>query len=543
MSQETTIHLLSILVLLLPAIISLVLSRWNKFDGSDHYIHQLYIDLIRQNKHLMIDTCTNFVNENRMAYPQLLHWVVAWFPKSAEQFISKYLQVFVNLLSSAAFYGFIRIYGEFEVIEQIGQYDDLIYKFVPTSGSRMFAACLLFVLIPFSYNTNNAKNTGLSARGLGLLLGQVFLGLLLLYDFEQNFWFLLPAAIVVWIILLSSTFAGQFVVFGSLLLALFTLDPMLLLPLVVGLVLFFAITPKVATTYIKGQLVHKKLYSKYIAQIHILKTRPSIWLDWFTQIPKRLRWFLSNPKENGYHLDYVLNNAIAVFVLQMSVVFIAIFVATNDFFRDAISTSISGLSISVCLLVCFTLFLLTSVRKTRFLGEPERYLEFGIPFAAMLVAKELGSTILPFVLFCFSFAFIIWNILRFINQSKNKTVENPSEAIRLFLEREAGTTPVRLMVPHTQDRRKMRNAAYQQFDFIFFNETNGGYTITEAFDDNYGQMKLELVAPIIQQYNLNYLLTRKENHAEILTLLHTDNIETREIITEGPLILSEITTA
>jgi hypothetical protein len=51
----------------------------------------------------------------------------------------------------------------------------------------------------------------------------------------------------------------------------------------------------------------------------------------------------------------------------------------SDFSRYSFSMSLSG----------FILLLLTSFRSTRFLGEPERYVEFVVPFACAAVADQL----------------------------------------------------------------------------------------------------------------------------------------------------------
>jgi len=301
-----------------------------------------------------------------MAYPQFYHWLLSFFPQEVVKdkywifsFIINLLQISFFLIFSYSIYPSLSL----EMPRQ---------TFISISS-------LVFILTPFSFAIWNAKNVGISARGFGLLLGQLYLYNILWFYLSSNVTFLAIAFILVFLILLSSQFTMQFVILSSPFLAIFFQNIFIVLNTVVAFLLFYLFMPTICLNFLKGQLGHKYLYSKYSANVTILKSRYSIWRDFVYDFWVKLR---TDFKRGIFYIYYNSLVSITLGIPFIPALLIVLFLNEDMrslFFQNAYT---HGIALSV--LACLVVFLLISFRKTRFLGEPERYLEFCIPQLSIL---------------------------------------------------------------------------------------------------------------------------------------------------------------
>ncbi|MBL0310985.1 MAG: hypothetical protein IPP77_15350 [Bacteroidetes bacterium] len=241
-------------------------------------------------------------------------------------------------------------------------------------------ANLVFNLFPFSYVIWNAKNMGLSARGVGLLAGQIYIYLLVAYLLNPSLWLFAALFIAVFVIFLLSQMAIQFVLLTLPFIVLFFRVPELLLLPVLALGSYFLILPRVAKNFVIGQFNHKRNYALFLGEIFILKTRYSIWRDLVYDFWKKLK---EEPRKIRA-LNYMLTNPVVEFIYGMP--FIWMSVGVFYFFTPATdlhTTSILNV-LAKLLVIALLAFVLTSFRWTRFLGEPQRYLEFTFPVATLM---------------------------------------------------------------------------------------------------------------------------------------------------------------
>jgi hypothetical protein len=138
--------------------------------------------------------------------------------------------------------------------------------------------------------------------------------------------------------------------------------------------------PRYSLGYLRHTLSFVRTYQRDLAPIYILAARVSVWRDLSWDIWARLREGFGSAARYAYG-----NSLLIVLVLNpLCVLSCAAIVARRlppeGFIAYAGTVTLAG-TIAM---------LLTSLRSTRFLGEPERYVEACAPWAALSAAYVLG---------------------------------------------------------------------------------------------------------------------------------------------------------
>ena len=352
-----------ILYVLIPNLVVISFLLWSKsLPGSDHQIHVSIIDRIKFNKQRFLDDYILSINERYAWYPQLFHWVLSFFSKKIYKEKYKYINVFVKLIEIIAFNTFL-----FFLYQKIG-FDQILFLY----------ANIIVNVFPFSYALWNAKNNGLSGRGIGLVAGQIYTYLIVVYSITGNLLLLLPLFLSVFIILLLSLMAMQYVIFSSVLFVIFYGIPEIILLPFLAYGLFYAVMPKVAINNIIGQFNHKRNYALFDAEPFILKHRPSIYRDFIYDFWLKLR---RNFKTG---IVYVYKNPLVEIIYGMPFLWLVIYTNGKSKFEGELQLIFYAILVALCI------FFITSFRWTRFLGEPQRYLEFVIPLITILYVLNFG---------------------------------------------------------------------------------------------------------------------------------------------------------
>ena len=295
------------------------------------------------------------------AVPLYIHWIVAHSkPGTVFHWSEQLVNPVVNSLHVALLAG---------IAAFVGVHDGLAPQFIGIS------ACL-FALTPQFYHALSARNFGLSARGTGLLLLTGFFFAAFTVE-ELNApavsW---PAvALLGWLVWGFSTFAQQALCILSVLLLILMGRWVPLAGTALGLALFVALHPRYSIGYLRHTF---RLIRTYAAQLGtrvlILKRRESIWRDLIWDIWRRL-----HEKGAAQALRYAYENSVAVVVLLNPLVVWCCWSAVRG---AELRHGILGFCLSLA--ACGSLAaLLTSFRISRFLGEPERYVEAVTPWAVL----------------------------------------------------------------------------------------------------------------------------------------------------------------
>lgn len=345
-----------LLFILIPSIISILfVLKSKKSEGSDHQIHIAIVDRIKMNNHQYIVDYILSINETYAWYPQLFHWLLSFLPEKIYKEKYQYINLVIKLIEIIAFNTFL-----------IFLYNRLVFD-----TNIFIYANIIVNIFPFSYVAWNAKNMGLSPRGMGLVAGQIYTYLIVIYLITGNVYILLPLLFIVFVILLSSLIAMQYVCLSiPFFVILFSVPEIILLPFV-AFGMFYMLMPLVAKNSIIGQFNHKRCYA-LVADMFILKSRPSIYRDFFYDFWIKFKTGLRKG------IGYIYTNPIIEIIYGIPFLWLLIYWNINHKFIGD-----SGV-IFYIILSSLGLFFLTSFKWTRFLGEPQRYLEFVIPLITIL---------------------------------------------------------------------------------------------------------------------------------------------------------------
>jgi hypothetical protein len=334
--------------------------------GSDHPVHVFLTSRIRKAGFRLFARIPDLLNDCYCgAVPLYLHWTVAHFRAGAMHWSERLLNPVLNALHVALLAAIAS-----SLSHQEGWPANL-------GGA---AACL-FALTPQFYHPLSARNFGLSARGTGLLLLTAFFFAAYRADSAAAYWIALP--ILGWLIWGFSTFAQQALCLLSILELMLTGRWAPLLGTALGLALFIALHPAYALGYLRHTVRYIRAYARSMAPIYILKRRHSIWRDLVFDIWHR---FAAEGFARGFR--YACENSILVIVFLNPLTVVTCWSAA----RAASLRQGGAFGYCVSLAICGVIAaFLTSFRATRFLGEPERYVEVTTPWAVLAGAYLINE--------------------------------------------------------------------------------------------------------------------------------------------------------
>lgn len=478
-------------------------------SGSDHYYHSLLINLIRRNRFRFATKHTNFINENIVSYPQLLHWLFSFFSDRFIFAFSPFLGLFFQVIQILGFWFFLVCLNRFQVVQ--------------LSGMQISLAVFAFSFIPYTYFVSNAKNTGLSARGMGLFFGQVLLYGFVLKENLSPLLFYALTGITGLLIILSSQFATQFLVFFSVIFSLVSLDFAPFISLLLSFVSLFVLFPKYGRNMMLGQWRHKVLYSKYLASIYILKKRPSVWLDLFVEIPSQFILLLKKrvDKLKTDHWNYIFDNPviIGVFFIPALLVFL---------FSKAMGVPGHFSELIFCSLI---IYLLTTLKPLRFLGEPERYLEFVFPLLVINVVLLLSVNQF-IILTCYSaFVLLFYFLIQYKNRSRNINGGDRDRFNEQALFYEGLVRKIkeknnaRVFCNSTEISKFLFDPDIQMFYYPVNSLSTDVFSFSKVYSESYARVNVEIVPDLIRYYQLNTLIIEAHQSEIYEDMLKADNFD------------------
>ena len=490
-------------IYLIPPLIAFMSIMTVEVKGTDQYYHRLLVTSIKKNNNRFISTIPYIIGENRMAYPQLLHWFLSYFEEARLNKIVSYISVSMHFLSSIALF-LMGIYA-YQYISRIGSPIELDQLLLLTG--------IIYSSSPYHYDMINAKNMGISARGLGLVLGQCLLYAFFLYHISASMNYLYVGIIIALLLFLSSTFGAQFLLFSSIIYCLISLDFNFLIPILGGLLLLLLIFPKMSIIYLKGQLAHKFLYAKYSAPRNLLKKRYSIWRDFVYDFWKLL--FNSPEIPLKQKVKYIATNSVVQLMFTMPTLLLIAYLWYNNY--QLLTYQNPFQIISIPIVVCLLTFIVTSFRTTRFLGEPERYLEFALGIVAFIIAVYYRdhAAILFGVIFL-SLLFIFFRILlyqKYLKRDVNLKFRNQFEATKLKLEEyieSQGIVKPALLCQNTQMAKMFLGDKFRVFWHPSFQMKIEGFHYKDLFISSYDYIKLDMIQRIVESSRVNIIILDKK---------------------------------
>ena len=342
-------------------------------------MHSFLIRRIRENGFRLFVRIPRLENEAYIgALPLYLHAIMARVPLSLLPAAEKLLNPVANFLLVVLAALFV-----------------LSARLPAGEGALLaIAAAALYAATPQFYHALSARNFGLSARSVGLIL--VSLAFFTSFLVEQDFadplrW--LALAVCCYLVIAFSTFAAQALILVGALAAIIADHVAILGGVLGGVIVFLFLHPRYGRGYVINTVRFIRAYASELAPVYVLARRPSLWRDLVWDIWARFGQGIST----GFRYAYENSLLIVIALNPLSVLAaIAVVMGWHDdlhpLFRFACEIALAGV----------VAMLLTSFRATRFLGEPERYVE------ATAVFSTIGATSL---LFAHGFQSLAWTLL------------------------------------------------------------------------------------------------------------------------------------
>ena len=356
--------------------------------GSDHAVHVFITRNIRDSGYRLFVRIPRLLNTCYCAaLPLYMHWIVAHFRAAAVHWCERLLNPVVNTLHVAAFALMAVIAAQLAGL--------------PVGYIGL--ASLAFALTPQFYHALSARNFGLSSRGTGLFLLTLFF--LAAYAAQAGVAPILswPAlALLGWLIWGFNTFAQQALCIISVIVAAISGRFIPLAGALLGLLVFIALHPRYSLGYLRHTLRFICTYRRELAPIYILAARPSIWRDLVQDLWRK--------RSGGFRkwVRYGYGNSLLIVLFLNPLSIVACIAAVggllppDGFMAYAGTLTVAGMAA----------MLLTSVRATRFLGEPERYVEAVEPWAVLCAAYLLVTRQQWALLAAVSFVFLILDLIQ-----------------------------------------------------------------------------------------------------------------------------------
>lgn len=347
------------------------------YKGSDPFVHLIFIDTIKRNNHKLIYNFPRVLDKQPLGYPVYLHKFLSYF---SINFSKNIASIIINPL--------------FNTLILI-----ILYLFLNSLGFTKVNSLIIVIfysLIPQLHHSSNTRLLGLTARSIGLFYFICFTIFFYFYNLSDNkiFYFLLLIFICI-LILGTSKFTQQSLFFIYSIYSIISNNYIFFLIFTISLLFFFLLHPKYSINYFIGLYNHYYVYATFLYKPALLSYRYSIWRDLFFDIWVKLK---IDFKKGIY---YIYHNSIIIILFLSPLFFVliksSILDSKFDFFLEIIFSTT-------------TVFILTTFRKTRFLGEPERYIEYVLPFLSIIFYELYSNNLLFSILLCF---YIIVNIFQY----------------------------------------------------------------------------------------------------------------------------------
>jgi hypothetical protein len=364
---------------------------------SDTYFHLYCAAFIREHSFRFPEKLPRVILNHDYTYPFLYHYLLALFPTRYRLWLERLTGAIFDTLTLILIFSFVFwVSGE-------GRDPALRNAPIMVSAFFVFSPALLRIGSgPRGYNG--------SPRVIGQMLYMLHL-LAAYYAFQTQsflvlgFSFLAGAALII-----TAKFSTQVLFLFGIWFA-FLVSPYYFLALAGSFLLSVALTKGRAWKVTEGHVRHSIFYGRYLQRVFLsphVRTarkyfRSSLANAWgavrFSRFSNALRWYYSEP--------YFLHLLVTVYPQYLLI-----------FFYISRYTRLSLLDrfLVVWMGAGFFWFLLTKLRPFLFLGEGERYLEYGLFPSLFLMAKFLPVRFEPFLVAfllysIFSTAFFIWQYI------------------------------------------------------------------------------------------------------------------------------------
>lgn len=460
--------------------------------GSDHPVHVFLATVVRESNHRLFTRVPRLLNQSYCgANPLYLHWILSFVSPKHIKLLSYVLNPCMNALQVLIVYSVCRGFpGISDVL-----------------SAKAGLVSLLFALNPQFYHAFSARNYGLSSRSIGIILLTIYVLFVFQARSVESIFIYYVAIIVTGCLMWGfNTFSQQAMILFSITTGIIFEKWDLLICFIVSTIVFIVIHPKYSISYIKYTFRFIVAYAKELSAVFVLKIRYSIWRDIVCDI-----WIkLHNSVLEG--LKYAYTNSLVIVLLLNPFAVFCIFIWFNVSQMPLMIRYFMQMA-----LVGIIVFLLTSFRITRFLGEPERYVEFVTFFSTICTTWYLVEyTDFPFAYFIAYF--VVVNILQIcIVILINRKISGKKEDFALaesIINNIFPAGSVRFCSNSEEYTKRMMMNLWQFVRLWTADQDYAGYKVREAFTQFPYVNKTPFEAAL-KQYRINICMLDKKNFSTI----------------------------
>lgn len=361
--------------------------RYSKARGSDVWFHLHASEEIRKNKYRMPKTLGGFLIETPFDYPPLVHFFLSFLSKKSRERLEPFFGSIVDTAQVIALFLFVLI--------------------LTTSYTYAFLSGILFAFFPLLVKVD-ARVFFLSPRPFG----ELFASLSIIFSLFFVWFGDIPSAILsmfcLSFVFLSSKFGAQAVLFLYIILSVLLLNYYLILFFLGGLLLAVAISKGHYLKVLSGHFRHSSFYNRAIVHKHSWTKQVS----GFGRIGSAFREEKLSAKAVAVSL--LRNPVIHAVVHSPLLLLVLLWLVLQRF--DVFEVNYYFYPLFAWVIASFLLVLLISTRGLRYLGEAERYMEYGsIPLCALssIMILELSCAFDSecAIMWTFLYAVIIYSVL------------------------------------------------------------------------------------------------------------------------------------
>lgn len=500
----------------LAGILMIIQARLGSAGGSDSSSHLFLIRQLRKEKRLFTRIPDLLNRPHCGAVPLYLHALLAKMPKG-------YLALSAYLLNPVASFMTLAL------TLAIGM---AIVGRTAVDSAWVASVVALTALCPQAFHALSARTFGFSSRGIGIFLFTAFFGGLLWLELntEHQWWALAVMTIAAYLILGFNTFALQAMLLVSIVLSALTLSLVHWLAIMAGTAIFVAAHPTYSLSYLRYTWRFVLAYRRDLAPIFILARRHSIWRDLIWDIPRKL---LVSPRAG---IRYAYENSLVILLLTNPIAIAAIIAR----FEPQISSNAPiGLAASIALAGILVAFA-TSFRATRFLGEPERYVEIVTPWAVVAGSAWLWYASSPSITLLIAYCALTCvaqvaasSLLARYLASKPTAIDDAVRAI----ERDAKGRSIRLASNNEQLTKLFMSNEWSFSYLIAVGEDYCGLSVQEAFRQM-PFLKSQALEHICRELRINYVVLDRCEYDKIFDDPNLGVVRERDVfVNEGLRVL------
>ncbi len=336
--------------------------------ATDTWYHFSSANSIKKNNHNIPSCNDGYILGGKYDYPYLFHWVLSFLSK--EQMIS--WDKYISAILDSVYIGIAFFYVLF-----LNYIDVLVWS---SSTYSLFLLLLMFSTTMLK-TINGPRVYNTTPRIFGEILIFISFIFLHLFFYYQNYNYMFLSAFFMGLGLNSSTFGSQVLLFFTIFLSVFFQDVTPILTFFVGI--FFALTISKGHYYyiLKQQLKYSYQYATFGQFNHSSAVGKNSWAN-FT----KLIHLLKEKKFKKALSIFYSRLTIVSFFLRAPEALLAIF--SIIFFNSIL---VESPIIIYIIITSWIMFFFTSFKPFLFLGESDRYFDYIIIFATIVICSSFNE--------------------------------------------------------------------------------------------------------------------------------------------------------